>query len=91
MVLRRDAYRLDYSSVSKWLDRCHTRLRLASDYFVTPTVKFRLEDHEAGPMPRLIKERRARGLAPPRKAGCTWRWAPAKEETDWSFVHISFP
>ena len=25
------------------------------DYFVTPTAEFRLEDHEASPMPRLIK------------------------------------
>ena len=24
-------------------------------------------------MPRLIKDRKARGLAPPSKAGCTWR------------------
>ena len=61
------------------------------DYFVIPTVKFRLEDYEAGPMPRLIKDRKARGLAPPSKATGTWRYVPAKEETDWSFVHISIP
>ena len=24
---------------------------IKADYFVTPTVDFRLEDHEAGPMP----------------------------------------
>ena len=47
-------------------------------------VEFRLEDHEAGPMPRLIKERKVRGLAPPSKADGTWSWVPAKEETDWS-------
>ena len=35
-------------------------------YFVTPTIDFRF-DHEAGPMPRLLKERKARGLAPPAK------------------------
>ena len=52
---------------------------------------FRLEDHEAGPMPRLIKERKSRGITSPSKAGGTWRWVPAKEERDWSFVHISFP
>ena len=34
------------------------------DYIVTPTVESRLEDHKAGPMARLIKERKARGLAP---------------------------
>ena len=59
--------------------------------FVTPTVEFRLEDHEAGPMPRLVKDRKARGLAPPSKASGTWKWIPAEEEKDWSFVHISFP
>ena len=64
---------------------------IKADYFVTPTVDFRLEDYEAGPMPRLIKDRKARGLAPPSKAAGTWRYVPAKEETDWSFVHISFP
>ena len=55
---------------------------IKADYFVTPAVEFRLEDHEAGPMPRLIKDRRARGLAPPSKAGGTWRWISAEEETD---------
>ena len=64
---------------------------IKADYFVTPTVGFRLEDHEAGPMPRLIKEGKSRGLASPSKAGGTWRWVPAKEERDWSSVHISFP
>jgi hypothetical protein len=64
---------------------------IKADYFVTPTVEFRLEDHEAGPMPRLVKDRKARGLAPPSKAGGTWRCVLAKGETDWSFVHISFP
>ena len=64
---------------------------IKADYFVTPTVEFRYEDHEAGPMSRLIKERKAPGLVPPSKASGTWRWVPAKEETDWSFVHISFP
>ena len=59
-----------------------------ADYFVAPTVEFRLEDHEAGPMPRLIKERKAQGVAPPSKAGGTWRWVTVKDETDWSFVHI---
>ena len=28
-------------------------------------VEFRLEDHEADPVPRFINERKARGLAPP--------------------------
>ena len=64
---------------------------IKADYFVTPTVEFRLEDHEAAPMPRLVKDRKARGLAPPSKAAGTWRYVPAKEETGWSFVHISFP
>ena len=66
---------------------------IKAEYFVTPgsAVEFRLEDYEAGPMPRLIKDRKARELAPPSKAGCTWRWVPAEEETDWGFVHISFP
>ena len=59
--------------------------------FVTPAVEVRLEDHEADPMPRLIKDRKARGFAPRSKAGGTWRWVAAEEETDWSFVHISFP
>ena len=27
-------------------------------YFVTPTVEFRLEDLEAGPLPRLVKDRK---------------------------------
>ena len=64
---------------------------IKADFFVTPTVEFRLEDYEAGPMPPLIKDRKARGLAPPSKAGGTWRWVPAEKEKDWSFVHISFP
>ena len=38
---------------------------IKADYFVTPTVEFWLEDHEAGPMPQLVKDRNARGLAPP--------------------------
>ena len=38
---------------------------IKADYFVTPSVEFRLEDHKAGPMPRLVKDRKARGLAPP--------------------------
>ena len=29
---------------------------IKADYFVTPTVEFRLEDYEADPMPRLIKD-----------------------------------
>ena len=32
---------------------------IKADYFVTPTVGFRLEDYEAGPMPRLIKDRKS--------------------------------
>ena len=40
---------------------------IKADYFVTPTVEFRLEEHEAGPIPRLIKERRLEGLLPPSK------------------------
>ena len=32
---------------------------IKADYFVIPTVEFRLEDHEAGPMPRLVKDRKA--------------------------------
>ena len=28
---------------------------IKADYFVTPTVEFRLEDYEAGPVPRFIK------------------------------------
>ena len=62
-----------------------------ADYFAAPTVEFRLEDHKAGPMPRLIKDRKARERATCSKAGGTWRWVPAEEETDWSIVHISFP
>ena len=58
---------------------------IKADYFVTPTVEFWLEDHEAGPMPQLVKDRNARGLAPPSKAGGTWRCVLAKGETDWSF------
>ena len=42
-------------------------------------------------MPRLIKDRKARELAPPSKAAGTWRYVLAKEKTDGSFVHISFP
>ena len=45
---------------------------IKADFFVTPTVEFWLEDYEAGPMPQLIKDRKARGLAPPSKAGGTW-------------------
>ena len=37
---------------------------IKTDHFVTPTVEFRLEDHEAGPIPRFVKDRKARGLAP---------------------------
>ena len=33
-----------------------------ADYFATPTAEFRPEDHEAGPMPRLVKDRKAREL-----------------------------
>ena len=58
---------------------------IKTDYFVTPTVKFRLEGHEAGPRPRLVEDRNARGLPG------TWRCVPVTEETDWSFVYISFP
>ena len=32
-------------------------------YFVTPTIDFRF-DHEAGPMPRLIKREKLEGLLP---------------------------
>ena len=64
---------------------------IKAGYFVTPTVEFRLEDHEASPMPRLVKDRKARGLAPPSKAGGTWRCVLAEGETDWSLVYISFP
>ena len=41
------------------------------DYFVTLAVEYRLENHEAGPMPRLIKERKARRLALPSRVGGT--------------------
>ena len=44
---------------------------IKADYFVTPTVEFQLEDHEAVPMSRLVKDRKAQGLAPPSKAGGT--------------------
>ena len=64
---------------------------IKADYFVTPTVEFRLEDYETGPMPRLIKDRKARGLAHPSKAAGAWGCVPAGGETDWGFVHISFP
>ena len=64
---------------------------IEADYCVTPTVEFRLADYEAGPKTGLIKYRKARGLAPSRKAGGTRRWVPAKEETYWSSVHNSFP
>ena len=42
---------------------------IEADHPVTPTVEFRLEDHEAGLMPRLVKVRKAQGLAPPGKSG----------------------
>ena len=38
---------------------------IKADYFVTPTVEFRLEDYEASPMPRLVKIERLEGLLPP--------------------------
>ena len=38
---------------------------IKANYFVIPTVEFQLEDHEAGPMPRLKEDRKARGLATP--------------------------
>ena len=44
---------------------------IKADYFVTSAVEFRLEDHEAGSMTRLIKDRKARGLVPPSKAAGT--------------------
>ena len=63
---------------------------IKADYFVTPIVEFRLEDHEAGPMPRHVKDRKARGLAPPSKAGgmekCSCKGGNRLEP-----VHISFP
>ena len=59
---------------------------MKADYFGTTTAEFRLEDHESGPMPQLVKARKARVIAPPSKAGGTWIWEIAKEETDWSFV-----
>ena len=59
---------------------------IKADYFVTPKVEFWLENHEAGPVPRLVKDRKAQGLA---STSGTWRWVPA-EEADWSFVYISF-
>ena len=40
---------------------------IKADYFVTPTLGFRLEDHEAGPMPRLIKRESLEELLPPAK------------------------
>ena len=58
------------------------------DYFVTLAVEFRLEDHEAGPMPRLIEERKARRLAPPQQS---WRHLEMGSCKGWSSVHISFP
>ena len=63
------------------------------EYFVTPgsAVGFWLEDYEAGRVPRLIKDRKAHGLAPPNKAGGIWRWVPVEEEIDWDFVHTPFP
>ena len=36
---------------------------IKADYFATPTVEFRLEDYEAGRMPRKIE--RLEGLLPP--------------------------
>ena len=41
---------------------------IKAGYFVTPTGEFQLEDHEAGPMPRLVKDRSGRGLPPRRPA-----------------------
>ena len=32
---------------------------IKTDHFVTPTVESWLEDHEAGPMPQLVKDRNA--------------------------------
>ena len=64
---------------------------IKAKYLVSPGVEYRLEDHKAGPMPRLIKNRKTRGLVSPSKVGGKWIYVPAKEETDWSFVHILSP
>ena len=62
-----------------------------ADYFVKPTVEYQLKDYEAGPIPRLIKNWRTQVPAFLSKAAGTWRYVPAKEESYWSFVYISFP
>ena len=35
---------------------------IKADYFATPTIGFRLDGHEAGPVPRLTKMERLEGL-----------------------------
>ena len=63
---------------------------MKAEYFVAPTLEFRLEDHEAGPMPRLVKDIKARGLAPPSKAD-GMEMCSCKGVNRLELVHISFP
>ena len=51
---------------------------IKADYFVTPTVEYRLAHHEAGPMPRLITREGLKDLLHPAKltahgGGCLQR------------------
>ena len=63
---------------------------IKAENFVAPTLEFRQEDHEAGPMPRLVKDIRARGLAPPSKAG-GMEMCSCKGGNRLELLHISFP
>lgn len=66
---------------------------LKPDFFLSSSTLSgcREEDYRAMPLPRLLKDRKQRGLIAPSKAQGTWQWVPAEDAMDWAFVHISFP
>jgi len=66
---------------------------LKSDPFLASSSisSCREEDYRAMPVPKLLKDRKQRGLIAPSKAQGTWEWVPAEDEIAWAFVHISFP
>ena len=66
---------------------------LKSDFFLSSSSLSgcREEDYRAMPLPRLLKDRKQRGLIAPSKAQGTWELVPAEDVMDWAFVHISFP